>query len=148
MSEINLHEGTFLRQVLKGRRLVRLTFIPDRSNSRPQSTRIKIEDDSKPDWEKCLGNQPGVDIDLGTLVIRFNSEGKSGTAFFLPNMPSQNDDAPPHRFEQIENADTFPGGEGEGGGEFFACINNKQTLLGANFSYPQAVIECWSRLFT
>lgn len=144
MSELELHEGAFLRQVLKGKKWVRLTFIPDRANSRPQSTKKKIEDDSKSDWEKCLGSQPGVDIDLGTLVIRFNSDGKSGTAFFLPNMSSPPDDNPPlHRFEQVEG-----GGIDAGGGEFLACINGKRTLLGANFSYPQAVVECWSRLFT
>ena len=52
MSDIKLHNGLWTRQVLKGKRKVRVTFIPDNLANPLQSAQIKIDDDSKEAWER------------------------------------------------------------------------------------------------
>jgi len=137
MSDLNLHEGIWTRRVLKGKKKVGVAFIPNKPTVPHQSTQIKIDDDNKTAWENLLGGNPDFDIDLGLMIIRFNPDGTSGTAVFLPHLPSQAEIT--HTFQQSE---PDPTGPVEGSEEFFSCIESKRTALGSSFNLPLAFAEC------
>lgn len=142
MPDVILHDGTWTRQVLKGRRRVRVAFIPDDTAATLQSTNIKIDEDDKMAWENLLGGDPGIDINLGLIMVRFNPDGKSGIATFLSNLPSQ-----PEIVSAFQQSEPDPGGPDAGPGDFIGCLNGKKTILGINFNFPRAFSECLSQLF-
>jgi len=143
MADLNLHEGIWTRQVLKGKRKVRVAFIPDNTTEALQSTNIKIGEDSKITWESLLGDSlDSVDINLGILTVRFNPDGRSGTAIFLSRLPSQPEIV--HAFRQSE---PDPNGPVAGPGDFISCINGKKTILGIKFNLPRAFTDCLPQLF-
>jgi len=141
MSEIKLHNGVWTRQVLQRKRKVRVTFIPDNLARPLQTTQIDIDDDSKTAWEKLLGGNPEYDINLGILIVRFNSDGESGTAVFLSNLRSQPEVV--HAFQQTDPVTNIPT---VGLRQFLDCINDRRSALGPNFNYPSAFSECLSQL--
>ena len=141
MADIQLFKGTWTRQVLKGKRKVRITYIPDDVTQQSLSEKISIEDDSKTAWKKLLGIGNAVDIDLGIIVVRFNKDNKSGTATFLPNQSSQN--VIVKTFQQSDPVGGFPG---VGMAQFIDCIQGKRNMLGNDFNYPRAFSECLPQL--
>lgn len=141
MADIKLFEGTWTRQVLKGKRTVRVTYIPDDVTQQSLFEKIRIGDDSKVAWKKLLGIGNAVDIDLGIIVVRFNTDNKSGTATFLPNQSSQ--DVIAKTFQQSDPVGGFPG---VGMAQFIDCIQGKRNMLGNDFNYPLAFSECLPQL--
>jgi hypothetical protein len=140
MSDLILHDGTWTRQVLKYKRKVRVTFVPDDSTRKPESVQISIDDDSKTAWKRLLGD-PADDIDLGLVIVRFNEDDKSGMAIFLPDRSKQPEIV--HVFQQMDPLTNLPVA---GTGEFFNCISGKRNVLGVNFNYPLAFAECLPQL--
>jgi len=141
MSDLKLHEGIWTRQLLKGKKLVRVAFIPDKLTDPLQSTKIKNDENSKIAWQKLLGDNLDFDINLGVLIVRFNPDGKSGIALFLSQLTDQPEIV--NTFQQSEQDFNGPVG---GSGEFISCINNKKNLLGFNFNLPLAFNECLPQL--
>ena len=67
MADIKLFEGTWTRQVLKGKRKVRITYIPDDVTQQSLFEKIRIGDQSSPDvivktfqQSDPVGGFPGV----------------------------------------------------------------------------------------
>lgn len=84
MAIAKLHQGVLIRQVLKGKKKVRLAFVPD-DTSKPTEEVIRINDDGeKRSWKHLLGGPQDLDIDTGILALRFNTDNMSGIAFFMP----------------------------------------------------------------
>lgn len=140
MTDLILHDGIWTRQVLKYKRKVRVTFIPDDPARLPESAQVSIGDDSKTAWKRLLGD-PADDIDLGTVIVRFNQDNESGRAIFLPNRSKQSEIN--HAFQSKDPVTNIPI---VGTGEFFVCINGKRNILGVNFNYPLAFAECLPQL--
>jgi hypothetical protein len=143
MATVKLYEGVWVRQVLKGKRTVRVVYVPDDVTQQPQFTKLSIDDDSKSAWKKLLGVGNSVDINLGIILVRFNNDNKGGTATFLPNQSAE--DVIVKSFQQSDPQNDFPG---VGMAEFLGCIQGKRDALGAAFDYPRAFAECLSQLPT
>ena len=134
MANENLNEGSWLRQVLKGKKSVRIAFVPDDPSQQVQTAKIAYDEANKTAWEKLLGNPP-INIDLGTILVRFNRDGTSGTATFLSSLSRQEEII--HPFQQV-----LPVLPVAGLPEFVDCISGKRTVLGVNFNYPLAFTQC------
>ncbi len=103
---------------------------------------MRIADEDKSAWKKILGNPAGLDIDQGLIVVRFNPNGYSGTAKFLPNSAAQTEITNP--FQQEVPVSGIPT---VGGPEFLTCIDGKRAALGTKFSYALAAAQCLPQLF-
>lgn len=141
MPDLKLNEGVWTRQVLKGKKKERVTFIPDKTTEPVQTTIAKITADSKSAWGNLLGGDPNLDINTGIIIVRFNPDGKSGTAIFLSQLTSQ-----PEIVHAFQQSTPTPGMLGDPG-DFVSCLNGKQTILGPNFNFPLAFTECLPNLF-
>ena len=137
------HEGLLVRQVLKGKKKARIIFIPADTNQPAESTYLKIADDSPSAWRKLLGNPPDLDIDQGIILVRFNQNGNSGIARFLPNQQTQAEIV--HPFQQAK-PDPHAAPEPVGSEDFLKCIDGKRIALGANFNSALAAAECLPQL--
>lgn len=88
MSIEKLHEGILMRQVLKGKRKVRVAFLPDNPELEPQITIRPNDIGEKITWRTLLEKDHPLpmdtDIDTGITFLRFNEDMTSGTATFLP----------------------------------------------------------------
>lgn len=84
MATAKLHRGTFTRQVLSGKQEVRIAFIPDDTSQGIESVVRDNDDGEKKWWRLLLGNPRGINIDTGTVVVRFGKDNMSGSAFFMP----------------------------------------------------------------
>lgn len=136
-----VQEGLLIRQVLKGKRKVRLTFVPTDVTCPVDTAYMKIADEDQSAWKKILGKPRGLDINQGIIVVQFHANGNSGTAKFLPNAASQAEIT--HPFQQ-EAPDA---GAGVGSQDYLGCIDGKKTALAANFNYALAAAECLPQLF-
>lgn len=144
MEHDKLHQGVLVRQVLSGKRKVRISFIPDDTDKKPETSIRKYDDGEKNSWAKLLGNAPAVDIDKGILLVRFNKGNMSGQAVFLPA-----------KAKDAVIANLFHDSLGGGGGtpaglvEFNNCVEAKKTNA-ANLNIPfdglKAVSECINQL--
>jgi hypothetical protein len=144
MAIAELHQGVLVRQILSGKRKVRIAFVPDDTSQSPKSM-VRINDDGeKRSWTKLLGNPAGLDIDTGITILRFNTDNLSGYAFFMPGKS---------KLETICNAfqQTNAGGSGTAAGltEFNACLDGKRnaaTAANAQFDFLGSVSECVNQL--
>lgn len=138
-----MQQGLLIRQVLKGKKKVRLTFIPTDISCPVDTALVKIAEDVKGAWKKILGNPADLDIDQGLIMVRFNPNGYSGTAQFFPNRSTQNVITNPFQQEIPDS-----GVPTVGGPEFLACIDGKRSALGSNFNYAVAAAQCLPQLFS
>lgn len=144
MEHEKLHQGVLVRQVLSGKKKVRISFIPDDTAKNPEASMRMYDDGEKNSWAKLLGNVQGVDIDKGIILIRFNKGNLSGLAIFLPAKTKDT---------VIDNLfhDSLGGGGGSPAGlvEFNDCIKSKKANA-ANSNIPfnvlNAISECMNQL--
>jgi hypothetical protein len=144
MPNKQLQNGVLLRQVLKGKRKVRISFIPDDVTHPTESTLIRLMDDTKSTWTKLLGNPPAsLDINQGIILLRFNENGNGGIAKFYPNQSAQEEIT--HPFIQQDPVPLPPPGP-IGSEDYLKCMENKRELLGADFNYAVAAAQCLPQL--
>ena len=132
MANSELHTGVWVRQILKGKRKVRISFIPDDFASSSQYTVRKFDEGEKSTWVELLGDPVGVDIDMGTTLLRFNKESTQCNATWLPNSRKQQE-----IFNKFQRAEDPQGGFESGGVEYRACM-----AVNANRSFIEANAAC------
>ena len=138
MAAPKLHQGVLIRQVIQvgDQRQVRLEFIPDDTTQTNIPAIRPWKDSEKRSWRALLGNPPGVNIDTGLLVVRFNKDNQSGVALFLPGKSSS---------RTIRKMFGQAGGEGPVASldQFNDCFRSKRNAVSADqFDFWGAVSAC------
>src|ERR1044071_3395724 len=101
MTTVNLHHGVWIRQVLGGKRKVRVTFIPDDTKKQAQ-WELRINDEGeKNSWASLFGDSFTADLDMGIAMLLYEKGNLSGSAIFLPQDSSQ--DITIHPFKHTGN---------------------------------------------
>ena len=141
MAQQKIHQGMWMRQVLKRKKKVRITFMPLNPTQPGLSTIRDYDEGEKSTWTQFFGEiEPPANIDEGITILRFNANQVSGIASFHPN---SNLDPIDHPFQVADPTDP---GNSAGKPEFNACINGKRSTQGNRFYLPTAVAECMSQL--
>ena len=133
MAEDKLHTGVWVRQLLMGKRKVRISYLPDGLGP-AQSTIRKFDEGEKSTWIELLGDPQDVDVDKGITLLRFNEANNRCYATWLPASGQQ---------EKIHNIYERPEpepGEGEGGAEYRKCMSDN-----AGKSFIEANAICLSQ---
>jgi hypothetical protein len=134
MAENKLHTGVWVRQTLRGKREVRISFIPDDFASPPQYTIRPFDEGEKSTWVELLGDPKGVDIDAGITMLRFNQEGTLCNATWLPN---KNSATKKEIFHVHQKPEPEAGGHDEGGADYLRCMDDN-----AGKSFIEANAAC------
>lgn len=131
MAKDKLHTGVWVRQVLKGKKMVRISYIPD-SLGETQSTLRKYKEEEKSTWVELLGDPDpeDVDIDEGITFLRFSKDNNTCYATWLPRSGDK------RIFNIIERPDP-ENGDGMGGAEYRKCMNDN-----ADKSWIEANAQC------
>lgn len=145
MPDLQLHEGIWIRKVLRGKKKVSILFVPV-NPTQPILTHVqKYKDEEKVIWEQFLNLQASdqVNIDAGITMLRFKKGKASGTASFFPNSESKQE---LHRnFEPAVGE----GGPGVGLAEFNTCLDGKRAsaiALHQDFNFVRSFNECLPQL--
>ena len=133
MAKNELYTGVWVRQVLKGKQKVRISFIPDDFASPSQYTIRKLDEGEKSTWVELLGDPEDIDIDTGITLLRFNKENTQCNATWLPNSSKPNKEI----FNKFQRAEDPGGGFDSGGVEYRACMADN-----ANKSFIEANAAC------
>lgn len=137
-----LYKGTLMRQILKGKKKVRIVFLPDNPEVEPQITVRANDIGEKVSWKLLLEKghplPAEIDIDTGIIFLRFNKDMTSGTATFLPADKNQLVIINP--FLQAGSGTGIPDSSPE---DFANCVDNK-TDNGVNLA--EAIAVCLPRL--
>jgi len=142
MSDFQLHDGIWIRKVLRGKKKVSILFVPADPTQQVLSNVQKYKDEEKTTWEQFLSLKASdhVDIDGGITVLRFKRGKASGIASFFPNSETKQ---VLHR--PFEPAEEVNGGSGEGLAEFNDCLDGKRasaTALHQDFNFVKSFDEC------
>lgn len=136
-----VHEGIWMRKVLRGKKKINILFMPNDSTQPVLSNIQDYKKEEKVTWEKFLNLKASdhVDIDAGITILRFKTGEASGTASFFPNSEAKSE---LHReFSRAEGG----GGAGVGLAEFNACMEGKRTFAanhGQHFNFVKSFDEC------
>lgn len=128
MATSKLHTGVWVRQLLKGKRNVRISFIPDNFATPSQHTIRKLDDGDKSTWIELLGDPANIDIDAGITTLRFNKENSKCNATWMPNDRNQQEIF--NVYEKPDNGN----GDGAGGADYLRCmaVNAAKPFIEAN----------------
>lgn len=145
MPSEDLSKGAFMRQVLKGKRKIRIAFLPDDTALQPEST-IRANDlGEKITWRTLLEKDNpdpasvNLDIDAGVTFLRFNSDMISGTATFFP--VDKNQPVIVNHFLQDDSSSSTPSSSPEA---FANCLASK---TGGGMKAVEAIATCLPELF-
>lgn len=128
MAKSKLHTGVWVRQILKGKRKVRISFIPDDFDTPSQHTIRKLDAGEKSTWIELLGDPDDIDIDTGITILRFNKQSTKCNATWMPNDPKQKE-----IFNVYEKPESGSGNP-EGGTDYLRCMaeNSAKSFIDAN----------------
>jgi hypothetical protein len=134
MSENQLHTGVWVRQILKGKRKVRISFIPDDLTCPSLYTVREFDEGEKSTWVELLGDpkdeaENDIDIDAGVTLLRFNQENTKCNATWLPSSSNQKE-----IFHEFIRPEPAAGDVGSGGAEYRQCMANnaEKSFIEAN----------------
>jgi hypothetical protein len=145
MSSQDLHKGVFMRQILKGKRKIRIAFLSDDPEVQPESTIRPHDIGEKTSWRKLYekdnpdpASVTDLDVDAGVVILRLNPDLASGTVAFFPA-----DKTKPVLVNKFKPGLADPPIPGASPVDFAQCMSNK---ISGGMKAVEAIATCLPEL--